>query len=241
MLTTDRYATRSATTSAPRAGSDLAASRSSWWTARSAPPAPSRRRPCSTCCARAGQARPPLSGRRGRRHLRRRRLLARRARDRAVAGRSLGDDAGHGLRRPTRTLRPHRQARRRHRRLAWHRADDRPRPAPGRASSVISSRKADAVRRRRPSSPSSGLQRDPRGHLDRRGRAALAAARARALRAGWTCWSTTPAPPGARRSRSSRPRAGTRSCDTNVEGVFRLTVALLPALRAAATPRIRRA
>jgi len=134
-----------------------------------------------------------------------------------------------------RALRRLRQDRARHGRLARDRADDRARSrAGGRARDRLFAQerrrrggRAGARRARRLRGDPGRRRDNPRGPRRSRRRRWRASRRS-------TSSSTTRAPRGARRSRSSPRVAGTRSCTTNVEGVFHLTVALLPALRAAA-------
>ena len=52
-------------------------------------------------------------------------------------------------------------------------------------------------------------------------------------RTGSMSWSTTPAPPGALRSRALTTPLGTGSCRLNVKGVFHLTRSLVPLLESA--------
>ena len=95
---------------------------------------------------------------------------------------------------------------------------------------IVSSRKADDVAGRgRGAHRARRLRGDPRRRLDTaRARSALARRDPRALRGARHPRQQRGRRPGARRSRSSRRAAGRRSCTRTCEGVFHLTVALLP-------------
>ena len=106
------------------------------------------------------------------------------------------------------------------------------------AGATVSSPRARPKRSRPPwpnSRPSAmlGVRRRPvhRGRRPATSPSAVAADHRR-----WTCWSTTPGPPGGRRSAEHDTASWDRVLDLNVQGVFHTTKFFLPLLEAAATP-----